>query len=164
LVNIQRLDPLVGNTHERPVNIKFALPKESRKKSQRMTCQRLVDKRFLPFQRFCSAATRRGVILERHIRDLGKEFASCAHSFGAPQIASIQGLPQNELAAIGTISKIKPIRNPCIPANQLIDACARRSMTPTMSMRTTMKKMMMTKRMKRKTTRIDRRPGIIAHG
>ena len=104
VINVQGLDSLVGNTKERPMDIQFAVAEESRKQGQRMTRQRLIDKRFLPFQRFRGAATRSGVFIECRICDFGKEFAGCAQSFRTPRIASVPWLAQDELAAIGAVS------------------------------------------------------------
>ena len=104
LVDIQGLDPLVGNTNESPMNIQFTVPEQPREQGQCVTGQRLIDKWFLTFQRFRCTATRSGVFIECSVRDLGKEFAGRAKPVRTPRIASVPWLAEDELSAVGAVT------------------------------------------------------------
>jgi hypothetical protein len=108
------------------MNIQFTMPEQPREHGQCVTGQRLIDKWLLTFQRFRRTATRSGVFVECSVRDLRKEFAGRAKPLRTPRIALVPWLAQDELAAIGAVSKVEPVRNARISANQLVDACAGR--------------------------------------
>jgi hypothetical protein len=91
------------------MDIQFAVPEQPREQGERMTRQRLIDKRFLLFERLQRAATWGILFGHCRVRDLGKQFGGRTKSLCAPRIAPVPGLTQDELASGGSIPQVEPL-------------------------------------------------------
>ncbi|MEQ1887178.1 MAG: hypothetical protein ABL967_19100 [Bryobacteraceae bacterium] len=99
------------------MNIQFAVTKKSCYESQSVTGNGLIDERLLPLQGLHRAATWGTVLVYLGVANFGKEFAGCAKPICASWIAPVPGLTQDELASVGSIPKVEPVRDCCVTAD-----------------------------------------------
>jgi hypothetical protein len=87
----------------------FAVTKEPCQHRERTRSESLIDKWFLPVQRFKSGTTGQGILATLKIDDLGIEFTHGPQPIGPPPVARVQRLPENILPAGGIVAEIEPL-------------------------------------------------------
>ena len=84
--------------------------KEPSQQSESVLSDHLIYKGLLPFDRFRHAAARRRVIVQSAIHRFRVELKDRSQTRAASSVDLVQGLTQDELAAVRGIPDVEPVR------------------------------------------------------
>ena len=104
------------------------ITEKPRQQSKSVLGEDLIHKRRLFLDRLCRAAAWESVIIETSIHRFRVEFEDRPQSCPASSVYLIQGLTQDELAAVRSVPNIKNVRHGARPARAVLDdgaGCAR---------------------------------------